>query len=161
MYLIPNLFVHRRSSAFWSWSKQLIMSQQILFLNKKVYGSNPPMYLFACVIVCPKAVFMSRSRVHSTGEPCLRIHSWGQKHIVTAAQFVPLLIAFCPELQRGHEPLPQPPYIHPPPPPKKKKKKEEKKKKKLTSRVEIEAAVVIVLMASVDVKQHWTVKRLL
>ena len=39
-----------------------------------------------------------------------------------------------------------PPRPSPPPTP--------KKKKKLTSRVEIEAAVLTVLMASVDVKQH-------
>ena len=97
------------------------------FFSTKRFTAPPP-HVFICLRDClsKSCVYVSRSRVHSTGEPCLRIHSWGQKHIVTAAQFVPLLIAFCPELQRGHEPLPQPPYIHPPPPPPKKKKRRKK-----------------------------------
>ena len=82
----------------------------------------------------------------------------GAKTHCHSCTFRPPFNCVLPGVATRTRPLPQPPYITPPPPPPSKKTRR-RKKEKLTSRVEIEAAVLgspslIVLIASVDVKRH-------
>ena len=164
MYLIPNLFVHRRSSAF------LIMKQTAhhvpadSFSQQKGLRLQPP-HVFICLRDClsKSCVYVSIS-CSQHRRTMLKDTLMGAKTHCHSCTVRPTFNCVLPGVTKRTRTTPAASlYPPPPPPPLQKKKKKKKKKKKLTSRVEIEAAVVIVLMASVDVKQHWTwtVKRLL